>query len=97
MRLGVVNGKEQGSHARRGNHMRRRRGKHVRERKLQPNHRCPVQRLKLASEREQEIDTRLETRKTTQRGKKMGRENPIVITAHGGARGYNRIRAGGRA
>ena len=74
MLLGIANGKEQGSHARGGRHRRGRRGKHVRERKLQPNHRCPVQRLKLASEREQEIDTRLETRKTTQRGKKTGRE-----------------------
>ena len=45
-----------------------------RERKPQPNHRCPVQRLKLASERKQEIDTRLQTRQTTQRGKDTGRE-----------------------
>ena len=51
------------SRARGGRHRRRCRGKHIIERKLQPNHQCPVQRLKLASEREQEIDTRLETRK----------------------------------
>ena len=52
--------------------------KYVRERVFQPNHRCSVQRLKLAREREQERDQRLQTRKTTQTNKYVGLERKTV-------------------
>ena len=52
--------------------------KYVRERVFQPNHRCSVQRVRLASEREQERDTRLQTRKTTQTNKYVGLERKTV-------------------
>ena len=69
--------------------------KYVRERVFQPNHRCSVQRVRLASEREQERDTRLQTRKTTQTNKYVGLERKLLrLQVHGVASGYSRIRAG---
>ena len=54
-----------------------------------------MQRLKLASEREQEIDTRLQTRKKTQTNKYVGSERELFrLQVHGEVRGYNQIRAG---
>ena len=68
--------------------------KYVRERVFQPNHRCSVQRLKLASKREQERDTRLQTRKTTQTNMYVGLGRKLLLLqVHGFASGYNRIRA----
>ena len=54
-----------------------------------------VQRLKLGSEREQERDTRLPTRKTTQTNKYVGLERKLLrLQVHGIASGYSRIRVG---